>query len=117
MLAPVSRPPTYKPHIVHLRMPVHQEVATRRVLILADPRLRNRRVFQARESPTHILANLLDFVLSYDPRLRVWIHPCAVLVEPNLQAPVLQIRHAVRFIGLEKKSWQRRRRESFVSRG
>ena len=44
MFEPMARAPAGKPYIFHFRVPIHKEIAARRVFVLAHARLNDRRV-------------------------------------------------------------------------
>src|SRR6267142_4611121 len=106
----------HKPHIFHFRMPVNQKITIRTVFVLANTRLDDRRVFQYRKAPCHILSNDFRHLRRHDPRLRVRIYQPSMLVKRNLQSPSLDVRHSIHQLLLKQPGGQRRRRKPCIAR-
>src|SRR5438445_13893790 len=48
---------TRKPHVLHFRVPINQEIAARGVFVLADTRFYNGRVAERGKPPRHVRAH------------------------------------------------------------
>src|SRR5256884_122778 len=116
MLESVARAAARKPHVLHFRVPINQEIAARGVFVLADTRFYNGRVAERGKPPRHVRAHCFGHFRRNDSGLRVRIHTFAVLVEGNFQPAALDVRHAVHQILLKQPRWQRRRSKPRFSR-
>src|SRR5437016_5150475 len=116
MLESVARAAARKPHVLHFRVPINQEIAARGVFVLADTRFYNGRVAERGKPPRHVRPHCFGHFRRNDSGLRVRIHTFAVLVEGNFQPAALDVRHAVHQILLKQPRWQRRRSKPRFSR-
>jgi len=96
-----TRPP--QTHVFHFRMPVNQKIPARSVLILTDARFHNRRIFQCRKPPRHILSHQLRHPRRNNPRLRVRINSLSMFIKRNLQSPPFDVRHSVNQVFLKSQ--------------
>ena len=60
MLETVPRAPAYQPDVIHAGMAIHDEMAVGRLLVLADARLDERRIFHRGKAESHVLADSLQ---------------------------------------------------------
>src|SRR5215467_10974241 len=95
-----------EPDVFHLGVAVDQEVAVRRVFVLADSRFDDGRVFEGRETMRHIVARLLGHPGADDPRLHVGIDHFAVKVQSDLQAALVDVRGTVEFVLHKEPCWE-----------
>ena len=60
MFKPVPRAAADQPDVIHLGMPIHNEVTVGSLLVLADTRLDQRSIFHRREAKSKIFAHALQ---------------------------------------------------------
>src|SRR5262245_38510896 len=107
---------SYQPDVVEIGMAVDKEIAVRRVFVLANPRLDERRVRQPRKAPGQKRARQLKRIFSQVALGGVRVNRLAVTIEPEFEAAIFQVGHAVSF-GAEIDPGRRQRRgEARVAR-
>src|SRR5687768_9165040 len=97
-------------------MPVYQKVTIRRVLILAHPRLSNRRVRQKRYSFRQIFAHRDQPRLANHALPSVRIESWSMCINRNLETTAIEIWNSVNEIVEIDPRWQNTSIESIVSR-
>src|SRR5262245_4090151 len=97
-------------------MAIDQKIAVRGVLVLADARLDERRVFQMRKAAGEVLTHWRQPLGRHLPLAGLRIECRTVTVERDLEPAGLQIRDAVDLTAEVDPDGQQRRRESPVAR-
>src|SRR5215470_11128440 len=77
-------------------MPVDQEIAVRRVLILAHARFRERSITKGRETLGEKLAHLCESCIAHPAVFGIRVACGAVAVEGYLESPILDVWDSVR---------------------
>ena len=95
MLEAVPRTAAKQVHAVKRRMAINQEIAIRRIFVLADAELSERAPSQSREAPFSERAQLGRAVFAHAPVANVGIEIHAVRVARDFEAAAFEIREAV----------------------
>src|ERR1700738_3012486 len=117
VLKSVPRASSREPDILHLRVPVNQEIAARSIFILAHKRLDQRCFLPSRETLRDVLLCPFDSFRRCYPRLRIRVHHFSVGVSRQFQSSTLHVRQSINFVRLKQKGGQLRRLISIVPRG
>src|SRR5882672_1614293 len=97
-------------------MAVDQEIAVRRVLVLADARFDERSAGQRRKSPGHKSARRRKRFFSHAALGRIRVNRFAMTIERELEAAIFQIWHAIGFSAEIEPCRHQRRSEADVAR-
>jgi len=118
MLEPMPRSPSDEPHVRILRMPIHNEISIRSLLVLAHAALNQRRILQVREAKCNVLANILQCFLTDHPISAGWIELRTPRIIRNLEPPPVAPRNAVaKFSAMIGPDWKVFLGESHISGG
>ena len=102
MLEAVPGAAAHQPDVVEIGVPVDEELAVRRRLVLADARLDDRGVGQVRETHGQVGPHDLDALGVDDPLAVGGVERRTVAVGPDLHAATIDRREAVdRPVGIE----------------
>src|ERR1700758_4781599 len=105
----------HEPHGLEIRMPVHQEIAVRRVLLLAAASLDERRSRQCRKPSREVLARDRQSFLRRAAFAVIWVERWPMPVASNLKSARFQVRHSVHLVRQAKPGWHGRRRKSCIA--
>ena len=100
MFKAMARASADNPHIFKLRMAVDQEIAVPCIFILADARLKHRRVLQLRYILPQIFSQLGYRRFPYYSHIAVGIEALSVAIKSNLESAALYIGQGIRQAGM-----------------